>query len=661
MLKMLLNEILPTKLLASKKMVGFISRKVGCSKIKAFCKGKSVPCAVREDRCLSFVKQFKKMVSVLQWKQNQPYIYPYDPYVYRQINPRYQQLVSITPDFEVILKSDVRLLLSRLQLCKDKDFGGNLTDLVNCIETLANRISKTEHPKAKYFKTLLCKDPESLDEALQKLLFYDALFWQVNHRHVGLGRLDVVLYDYYARDIDRNVISRNAAKEMLVDFISILGYDTKFKSQNLIGDTGQYIMLGGGINENSCVCNELSYIFLEIFAERSISDPKLILRVNKNTPDRMWNAAIRTILKGNGSPLILNEDVVIPNMIQFGYSKQDVYNMGTSACWEPLIIGKSFDQNNPLPSIPIMRILNDMIDECKSYDDFAAFFDEFKQRSAIFVRNMVYDIDFDVSPLCTLFYDDCLRNEKDFSQGGARYAYHGIQIVSLPNVVNALLNIKQFVFEERLLTLNSCKEVLNVNFVGYDELRKSLKSNIWQFGSARPEVVSLTNDLMSFYGDIASKLEINGKKIKIGFSSPGYMCDSKGVHASMDGRLNDEPFAVHISPVSSKIDIAEILDFATQLNYGGNRINGNVVDFIIPRSYANKPEKLVAILKNACNKGLFEVQLNVLDVKILRDAKEHPERYANLVVRVWGFSAYFNDLPDEYKDYLIARAENCGC
>ena len=126
----------------------------------------------------------------------------------------------------------------------------------------------------------------------------------------------------------------------------------------------------------------------------------------------------------------------------------------------------------------------------------------------------------------------------------------------------------------------------------------------------------------------------------------------------MDGRKSGEPFAVHISPVSKNIGIQEIVDFATGLNYSDNRINGNVVDYIIPTSFMKNPDKLEVLIKDGMNKGIFELQLNVLDAEILKDAKLHPEKYPNLVVRVWGFSAYFNDLPIEYKDNLIKRAEN---
>ena len=170
-------------------------------------------------------------------------------------------------------------------------------------------------------------------------------------------------------------------------------------------------------------------------------------------------------------------------------------------------------------------------------------------------------------------------------------------------------------------------------------------------------MIALTNDLMEYISSVVERYTCNGEKLKIGFSSSQYIMACKQSRASLDGRKDFEPFAVHISPVSQKIDIQEVLDFAGSLNYSDNRMNGNVVDFILPSAYIKQKDKLITILQNAMTGRVYELQLNVLDAATLRDAKAHPERYPDLVVRVWGFSAYFNDLPEEYKDNLIARAE----
>ena len=353
----------------------------------------------------------------------------------------------------------------------------------------------------------------------------------------------------------------------------------------------------------------------------------------------------------------MNEDSIMKRMINFGYSEEDVWNVGTSACWEPLIIGKSFDQNNPFPSAIAISPLNQILLGGKNYSSFEELYADYKLAYKNELEGVVKNVDFDCSPLFTLFFDDCITREKDYTTGGAIYSYHGTQVVSLPNTVNALLNIKRLVFEQKAFTLEDCKSAIENNFLGMDDFFILLTTTGKKFGTNDSEVVKLTNDLMSFTGQVVDNLRCNGEKVKVGFSSPNYIVQSNSFPATLDGRKNGDPFAVHISPISSKIDISEVLDFSSELKYRDNCINGNVVDFILPSSYIKQSDKLVKILRDASSKGFFELQLNVMDKATLIDAKTHPDKYPNLVVRVWGFSAYFNDLPEEYKDNLIRRAE----
>ncbi len=347
-------------------------------------------------------------------------------------------------------------------------------------------------------------------------------------------------------------------------------------------------------------------------------------------------------------------------MQEFGYKQEDVWNIGTSACWEPLIIGKSFDQNNPLPNLVVLKALENVLETDNQYSDMDSLLRDVKSQIASQIDAIVHDILFDPSPLYSLFFDSCIDCEKDYTQGGADYAYHGLEVVSFPNLVNALLNIKTYVFEKQMISLGECKKALSCNFEGHEDLRQLLKSNSLMFGSTNSEVVDLCNDLMDFLSQEVDKHTCNGQKMKVGFASSQYISARKEVSASLDGRKDYEPFAVHISPLSQTIDIQEVLDFAGKLKYFGNRLNGNVVDLIVPPAYIKQKDKLCSIIKSAMTDSVYELQLNVLDAATLKDAKTHPEKYPNLVVRVWGFSAYFNDLPEEYKDTLISRAEVNG-
>lgn len=617
----------------------------------------------------SFVKQSARQYQLINIDASTYYIYPYDSWVARIVYHKKTMITSVTPDYATVIDSNLSELEQTLRNMPETGFAEKELKMIGNIRWLQKRIvasltdRKDERGKVltQYMQRILDCVPETLDEAIQKLLFYNALFWQAGHWQCGLGRLDLALYKYYAHDIANGIITRESGKTLIRQMCLVLGKDMKAKSRALIGDTGQYILLGGIDKEGNTVQNDLTEIFLEVFTELKVPDPKLILRVNPNTSDVVWRKAIDFILTGCGSPLIINENLVMKGMEEFGYKKEDVWNFGTSACWEPLIIGKSFDQNNPLLNIPVIDSLNKFIAEERTSDNFVDFLNEYKKRLEKQVLKNIRDVDFDCSPLYSLFFDECIKRQKDFSEGGATYAYHGVQIVSFPNLINALLNIKAYVFDRKLFTLNDCRLALKANFKGYEDMREALLSNPLKFGSTDQTVLELTKELMAFISDTVAEKTMNGNKAKVGFSSSHYIIVSKGVGASLDGRHNGEPFAVHISPVSSKIDLQEVLDFAGSLDYSGNRMNGNVVDFILPKAYADMPDKLTVILKNAMTNGVYELQLNVLDAATLKDAKAHPEKYPYLVVRVWGFSAYFNDLPEEYKDNLIKRAEAYAC
>lgn len=611
-----------------------------------------------------YVRQFGVIYSSYRIDKNSYYIYPYNYLIEREIS-RHSKCGSITVDYSKVLNYGLDDLIRELGRCQDIYFKNRELKLVSYIDSLAQRIayqlslSKSDRHKelAQFFPTLLYRKPNTFDEALQKILFYNALFWQIGHSHVGAGRLDLVLKEYFDADIRNNISTEEQIFNRILNFIQILGKDTTAKSLVLRGDTGQYILLGGVGQDGKNVDNRLTELFLDAFKQLRLPDPKLILRVNSQTPSIVWEKAISCIMTGIGSPLIMCEDAIMGKMVEFGYKQDDVWNVGTSACWEPLVIGKSFDQNNPFRSAVALKPLNELLLSKQQFNSFDEFYMSFKREYKKELKSVVKDLDVDCSPLFSLFFDDCITRGRDISDGGAVYAYHGAQVVSLPNTINALLNIKRLVYDEKKYTLSNCRDAIAANFCGFEDFRLILSETGKKFGTANSDVVDMTNDLIHYTGEVIQTLTCNGNPVKVGFSSPNYIEQSKTFGASLDGRKSGEPFAVHISPISAKIDIAEILDFSSLLKYSDNCINGNVVDFILPSSYIKQPKKLVGILKDACAKGLFELQLNVMDKATLIDAKAHPEKYPNLVVRVWGFSAYFNDLPEEFKDNLIRRAE----
>lgn len=600
---------------------------------------------------------YKKMFRKIRPLYKNGFVYPFDPNVKRIPNSKIAGLASITPDYSLIIHSDLRCLLNQVKKVSNTLFAEREELIIDEIDNLAVRIA-TEIEEFSILPELLHRDAKTLHEAIQKILFYHGLMYQSGHIHNGLGRLDMILYPYYKKDVDNNVITRDDAKQMLRDMAFVLNTHTKEKSPELIGDTGQYILLGGIDKEDNTVDNDLTRMFLDVYSTLNVPDPKLILRVNSNTSDEVWELALKCIASGCGSPLLMNEDSIMHSMIEFGYDKADVWNVGTSACWEPLIIGKSSDQNNPFHSIRACDALNVVLFNNKEYAEFSQIVEDVKKSLGSLTRNVIVDRDYDYSPLMSLFTPDCIAKGKDFSHGGTKYMHQGAQLLGLPNLVNSLMNIKEYVFDKKIINLNDCREIIRNNFSTRPDLKTLFtNANEKKFGSTDKDVLNLTNELIASVSATVKTTTANGNSVKFGLSSPSYLGVGKETSATLDGRKAGEPLAVHISPVSSKIDISQILRFGASLRYPSNCLNGNVVDFIIPSSYRKNMSKLKDLLKDSIKNGLFELQLNVLDKATLIDAKAHPEKYPNLIVRVWGFSAYFNDLPEAYKDNLIARAE----
>lgn len=322
-IKYIIKGVVPSSLISTVKCTKSIKKIHHTSSKDAFLHGKIVLASPKKDRRDDYVHQMRKCFSKINIDVNTSYIYPYDAWVYREIPLGFKLICSITVDFSKVLNTDFRVLKNNLYLCKDEGFAKRHITLIESIESLNERICKelnsTKESRAQelveFFPEMLYRKPQSLDEAIQKLLFFDALLWQANHWHIGLGRLDLILEDYYQHDIRKGIVTKERAREMLVNMIKTLGKDTKTKSKTLLGDTGQYILLGGLQKDGTTFNGALTELFLDIFEEYHHTDPKLILRVNEDTSDAVWQKAVKCVMNGNGSPLFMNEKPIVGNMI----------------------------------------------------------------------------------------------------------------------------------------------------------------------------------------------------------------------------------------------------------------------------------------------------------------------------------------------------------
>ncbi len=565
----------------------------------------------------------------------------------------------------------------RMKLYSDSDFIRNQQEMLDGIELFIYRIIKelkksTRNDRTKYvhfFEDMIDKPAKHFEEALQRILFYNQILWQTGHTLNGLGRLDKILEEYYFDDVNSGHITQDEVYELIKSFLKTLHSYYWFKSASLMGDTGQVIILGGKYEDDYgeyYFYNDLTYMFIKAIKELQLPDPKVLLRVSNETPRNLIELSLETMATGVGSPLLSNDEVVIEKMIEFGYDKEDATNYVVSACWEPSAVGKGLEQNN-ISFISFLKPLNeffdnetdDFLNNIQTFDELLNSYKYYLKKEADELINFLDNIEWNEDPILSLFIDDCNDESLDISKGGAKYNHYGITTVSLANTVNSLSNLNELVFNKKMYTLTELNKMRKNNFKKdkYQDAYENLKYMDPRFGSDDEEIINLTNEIINYledcFKDYTNKF---GGKIKFGLSAPSYISAGHNVSASFDGRKDGEPFSTHISADSVK-SYTEIMRFASNLDYGGCKFNGNVVDLMVSPSFIeNNFDKFADFLEISTKLGYFQMQMNVVSSETLIAAKENPEAYPNLIVRVWGFSAYFNDLPEEYKDLLIERA-----
>lgn len=509
-------------------------------------------------------------------------------------------------------------------------------------------------------QNLLEKPAEHLHEGLQRVLFFNQYMWQTRHGLNGLGRLDKILGNLYQNDIEAGLITRESAYDMVYDFLNCLNHWYEYKSSSILGDIGQVIILGGLEPDGTYFCNELTTIFLEAQSALKKPDPKTFLRVSEKMPHELMVTAVKALMTKQGSPLFSNDDVVIPMLKQFGWPDADCYTYCVSACWEPFIPGKSLDQNN-IRAFDFYRPLDKALNEgnlnaCKDIEDVVKLYEASLRKEWQKFLNELNAYIWACDPFVSMLTDGCNESGKDISEGGAVNSNYGVTSIGMSSAIDTIFNIKKLVFDEKKLSLAELNEKRKANYKGEDDLLNMLKGMKHSYAHDNDEAIALVNRVIAVSNEEVDKYTNPlGGKVKFGLSSPFYVRDAKGAPADVAGRCVGDPYSTHIS--CPDVAYTELVNFAGKLDYSGYAFNGNVLDFFVsPGFLESNMDKFVMFMKAAIKVGYFQMQMNIMDSATLIDAKAHPEKYPGLIVRVWGFSAYFNDLPEAYKDVLIERA-----
>ena len=510
-------------------------------------------------------------------------------------------------------------------------------------------------------------------EALQSLRLCQAIVWLGGNYHVGLGRFDQYMAPYLQFDLQAGTLTLEQAEELLAEFFISLNKDSDLYPGVQQGDNGQSLTLGGVKPDGSSAVNELTRMVLRVSRDLELIDPKINLRIDAQTDLQLLCLASELTRKGLGFPQYSNDDVVIPALVAHGYELEDARDYVVAACWEFIIPGRGMEIVNigavSFPAAADQAIRTSLADGLG--------FEAVLSRTSADIHRQVgaladaYSrILLPPAPYYSVFMQGCLEQGRDLSLG-LKYNNLGIHGACSANAADALAAVKQFVFDEYSLPAGELLAALQANFAGYEPLRRQLDQDGPKVGSNDDRADAL---LVTLFADFASACEEYGRMPWGGLLRPGtgsamyYIWLAEGhagmreplVSATADGRLSGEPFSANLAPapgVRVRGPISTLQSFS-KINY--QRIcNGGPITMELSDTVFRDPEsirKVAMLVRIFVQLGCQQLQLNSLNVDTLLDAKAHPEKHKNLIVRVWGWSGYFCELAPEYQDHIIARS-----
>jgi formate C-acetyltransferase len=514
--------------------------------------------------------------------------------------------------------------------------------------------------------------PATFHEALQSLRLLHAVVWMGGHYHVGLGRIDQYLCRYLKADLEAGRLNLTAAEELLAEFFISLNKDSDLYPGVQQGDNGQTIMLGGKTKDGADGVNELTEMALRVALYTNMIDPKVNLRITPRTDHSLLTLASQLTRKGLGFPQYSNDEVVVPALIANGYEPEDARSYTVAACWEFIIPGKGMEVVNigavSMPLAADRAIRAGLV----AGDTFEGVF----SRTAEDMRNQVdrlvqsySNLLLPPAPYYSVLMDGCLEAGRDLSKG-LKYNNFGIHGAGFSSAADSLAAVRKFVFQERSVSPRALFEALDLNFVGHEELQKRLMYDAPKTGND-PEADELLAKLFDSFACSCAAIADNGRggHIRPGTGSAMYYVwltrgepgDYSGIPigATADGRKQSEFFSANLAP-SPQAQVRgpiSVLQAFSRLDY--SRVcNGGPITMELSDSVFSDSEgltKCAMLVHTFAQLGFQQLQLNTINLDTLLDAREHPERHRNLIVRVWGWSGYFCELAQEYQEHIIAR------
>lgn len=585
------------------------------------------------------------------------------------ISPDYMHLLSCGFDGK---KREIRERIAEFEKNGEGErvrYERSLLDTLEVIEAFTERYAQEaervgNQEVARLLRRVPREKPETFLEALQFLRIVHYCLWCSFNYHNTLGRFDQYMYPFYEKDMREGRLTKESALELVEEFFLCLNKDSDLYTGMQQGDNGQSMVLGGLKPDGTESYNELSDICLQASLELKLIDPKINLRVNKNTPLSMYVRGTELTRQGLGFPQYSNDDIVVKALLDWGYEEKDAYNYAMAACWEFIIPGCGMDIPN-INGLSFPACVVASVNRLQEFDTFEEVMTDVKKNiyaEAKRLRDSVASVYLEPAPLLSMLMDGCVERGTDISRGN-KYNNFGFHGTGIATAVDSLASVRKYVYEEKSITKETLLDALEKDFKGYEELANMLRYEGPKMGNDEDEVDELATILLDWFADSMEGFKNErGGIYRVGTGSAMYyIWQSKDEQATPDGRHKGEQFAANYSPsIFTRLDgpISIVKSFTKQ-NLTRVSNGGPLTIELSDTMFRNEEslEKTAQFVRTFVDLGGHQMQINAVNREQMIDAKKHPENHRNLIVRVWGWSGYFVELDECYQDHIIKRME----
>uniref|UniRef100_UPI003D779788 glycyl radical protein n=1 Tax=Catenibacterium mitsuokai TaxID=100886 RepID=UPI003D779788 len=542
----------------------------------------------------------------------------------------------------------------------------------------------------------------SFREAVQSVWFIQLILQIESNGHsLSYGRFDQYMYPYYIKDINEKKITEEEALELLTClWIKTLTVNKVRSQAHTLSSAGspmyQNVTIGGQTTDKKDAVNELSFVVLKSVAQTRLTQPNLTVRYHANLNKHFFDECIEVMKLGFGMPALNNDEIIIPSFINWGVKEEDAYNYSAIGCVETAVPGKWGYRCTGMSYVNFPRVLlctmNNGVDlttnkrftkghgyftEMETYEDLLAAWDKTVRemtRYSVIVENFIDKASERDVPdiLCSALTDDCIGRGKTIKEGGAVYDFiSGLQ-VGIANMANSLAAIKKLVYDEKKITREQLWNAILDDFQSPEnkKIQEMLNDEAPKYGNDDDYADNLIVEAYDSYIDEIKKYPntrynrgpIGGIRYAGTSSISANVGQGMGTMATPDGRNAHEPLAEGCSPAHNTDKNGPTAVFKSISKLRTEKITGGVLlnQKMTPQmlSTEENKQKLELLIRTFFNRlHGYHVQYNIVSKETLIDAQKHPENHKDLIVRVAGYSAFFNVLSKATQDDIIGRTE----